>query len=245
MLSFFLNEKIIGLANNHAFFGRGDSLMEVPMKLIERNQSTLWIAMIGLAFSFILLALSKIGTSRLTYIFSKIILKNNSILKTINEEYSLTNFSSFILVLNFILTTSILTYLTFLHVNIHLDSQNLLLLPIFPTYIFLWPLIWFFIVGFITKEPKVFNENKKNAVILSQIMGFVFSFILLIWTFNLKWSKYFMLFFLIVVFIVWVFKVLRGIIFSFQHHVAWYYIILYFCTLEILPLLIVYSIYQR
>lgn len=228
-----------------SFFTDQNDYVTIPLKLVERNQSTLWIAMIGLGISFILLAFSKIGTSRLVYIFSKIIFKNNSILKIINEEYALTNFSSFVLILNFILTTSILTYLTFLHIDINVNNKFLYLLPLFPIYIFLWPLIWFTIVGLITNEAKLFNENKKNAIILSQITGFLFSFVLLIWTFNLKYSKIFMTFFIIIVFLLWIYKIFRGIIFSFQHHVAWYYIILYFCTLEILPLVLVFNVFLR
>src|SRR6187431_537825 len=126
-----------------SFFADQNDTIDIPLKLVERNQSTLWIAMIGLAISFILLAFSNLGTSRLAYIFSKIVFKNNAILKIINEEYALTNFSSFILILNFVLTTSILTYLTFLHVDINLNNKFLYLLPLFPIYIFLWPLVWF------------------------------------------------------------------------------------------------------
>jgi len=213
------------------------------MQLSEWNQSTLWITMIGLGISFILLALSKIGTSRLFYIFMKLIFKNNSIIKIINEEYALTNFSSFILILNFILTTSILTYLTFLHIDINVNNKFLYILPIFPIYIFLWPIIWFNIIGLVTNEAKIFNENKKNAIVFSQITGFLFSFVSLIWTFNLKWSQFFMTFFIVIISLLWFYKVLRGIIFSFQHHVAWYYIILYFCTLEILPLVLVLKVF--
>jgi hypothetical protein len=225
-----------------SFFSDKIDYIDVNFRLIERNQSTLWIAMIGLGISFALLALSKIGTNSLLSIFFKIIFKNNSILKIINEEYALTNFSSFILFLNFILTTSLLTYLSFLHVQIDINNKLIYFLPLFPIYIFLWPLLWFHLIGIVSKESKVFNENKKNAIVLSQITGFIFSFLLLIWTFNLRFSNLFMIVFILIVLLLWLFKIFRGIIFSFQHGVAWYYIILYFCTLEILPLILFLNI---
>jgi len=225
-----------------SFFSDQNDSIDVNFRLIERNQSTLWIAMIGLGISFALLALSKIGTNSLLSIFYKIIFKNNSILKIINEEYALTNFSSFILFLNFILTTSLLTYLSFLHFQIDINNKLIYFLPLFPIYIFLWPLLWFYLIGIVSKESKVFNENKKNAIVLSQITGFIFSFLLLIWTFNLRFSNLFMTVFLLIILLLWLFKIFRGIIFSFQHGVAWYYIILYFCTLEILPLILFLNI---
>lgn len=228
-----------------SFFSDQNDYINIPLKLMERNQSTLWIAMIGLGISFVLIALSKIGTTRLIFIFSKIILKNNSIIKIINDEYALTNLSSFALILNFILTTSILSYLTLLHLNIKLDFKFLYLLPLFPIYIFLWPIIWFNALGFITDESKIFNENKKNAIIFSQITGFLFSFLLLVWTFNLKYSKIYMTFFISIIILMLIYKFIRGIVFSFQHYVAWYYIILYFCTLEILPLALIFNFFQR
>ena len=213
------------------FFSNNNQAIEIPLKLTERNLNVLWIAMTGLAISFILLALSKQGTSKIVVIFSKIIFKNSSILKTINEEYSLSNFSSFLLIVNFILTTSLLTYLTFLH-----------FLTFFPVYFFLWPLIWYNVIGLITNEQKIFKENKMNIIVLSQITGFFFSFLLLIWTFNLKWSNLLVYAFAGILVLFWIYKLFRGIIFSFQHQISWYYIFLYFCTLEILPLLLIFTI---
>ena len=162
------------------FFSNNNQAIEIPLKLTERNLNVLWIAMTGLAISFILLALSKQGTSKIVVIFSKIIFKNSSILKTINEEYSLSNFSSFLLIVNFILTTSLLTYLTFLHLKININNQQLYFLTFFPVYFFLWPLIWYNVIGLITNEQKIFKENKMNIIVLSQITGFFFSFLLLI-----------------------------------------------------------------
>lgn len=218
----------------------GTSSEQVPLALQERNQFTMWFALLGLTVSFLLIAMSNYGTNKLVLIFGRVLYKNNSIEKIVQEEYALTSFSSLILLLNFIVTSTVLLYLSYLH-NYAQDNYELFyLFPIMPLYFFLWPLICFNLVGLITGEGKLLSENKKNAVLFAQIIGLTFSFLLLIWTFNLKWSGYFVYSFVSILALFWVFKFLRGIVFARQHQISWAYILLYASTMELLPLLIAY-----
>ena len=240
LLSFYL--KIENFSQN-TFFTFSE-YTEIPNHLEFRNKNTIWIAMIGLACSFILIAISKVGTTRIFHVFSKIIFKNNTIVKIVQDEYSLKNFSSFILVVNFILTSSILSYLSALYFHFYLDEKILYLIPLIPLYIYFWPLFGFNLISFLTNEKKVVYENKLNSVALTHVTGFIFSFILLIWAFNLKWSFYFVILFIFLLLFLWIFKLIRGILFSFQHGISWYYIFLYLCTLEILPIVLLYKVYS-
>lgn len=225
---------------NDFLFFESNSKAFIPLQLTPRNNEVIWIALIGLIISVLILALSRFGSSNYIGVFSRILIKNNSINKIVQDEYSLSSIGSILLVLNYIVSSTTLLYLTYQHFYIKYDLNLLYILPIFPIYFFLWPLICFNFIGFISNERNTFNENKKNVVILTQIIGIIFSAVLLLWTFNLKWSDYFIYFFISVFILMWFYKIIRGIIFSLQHNVAWYYIILYFCTLEILPIISIY-----
>ena len=251
MINFDFNSAITNFLNDFSFrlsadgfhFFSGNEFHDIPLTLIERNQSVLWIALFGLSLSFILIAFSRFGSSNFVVVFSKILYKNNNINKIIQDEYSLFSMGSIFLLINYLISTSTLLYLanfSFLYVK---DINIFIFLPLLPIYFLLWPLICYNFVGFLTGERETFGENKKNVIVLSQLMGILFSLLLLLWTFNLKWSIYFIYTFIILISFFWIYKIFRGIIFSFQHNVSWYYIILYFCTLEILPIFIFYMIF--
>ncbi len=225
------------------FFDARNKFSDIPLILVERNQSVLWIALFGLSISFILIAFSRFGSSNFVVVFSKILYKNNNINKIIQDEYSLFSMGSIFLLLNYLISTSTLLYLANFSFSYVKEINIFIFLPLLPIYFLLWPLICYNIVGFLTGEKETFGENKKNVIVLSQLVGILFSLLLLLWTFNLKWSIYFIYAFIILMSFFWIYKIFRGIIFSFQHNVSWYYIILYFCTLEILPIFIFYMIF--
>ena len=232
-------------ANDVFHFFNGKEAAEIPFTLEARNQTTMWFAMIGLSVSFILLAMSRLASINIVLVFSKILYKNSNVEKIVREEFPLTSFSSVVLLLNFMVTTTLLLYLTYLHFNTGNGNHFELFyfLPAVPLYFFLWPLIWFNVIGYLTREGQIMRPNKQNTILFAQIIGVIFSLLLLIWAFNIKWSEYFIYGFLAIISLFWLYKILRGIIFSLENNVAWYYIILYFCTLEILPLVLIYSIY--
>lgn len=216
---------------------------EIPFYLQARNTDTVWFAMIGLSLSFVLLALSKVASSNIVVIFSRVLYKNGTVEKIVREEFPLGSFSSAVLLLNFVVTSTVLLYLAYLSFYPKTNNFELFFfLPLVPLYFFVWPLLWFNIVGYLTKESVILKANKHNAILFSQIIGVLFSILLLLWAFNIKWSEFFIFIFAAVVLLFWAYRFLRGIIFSLQSGVAWYYIILYFCTLEILPLMLIYSI---
>ncbi|MCE3295526.1 MAG: hypothetical protein K0R65_1240 [Crocinitomicaceae bacterium] len=226
-------------------FFNGNEASEIPFTLAPRNQNTMWFAMIGLSVSFVLLAMSKLASTNIVFVFSRVLYKNSNVEKIVREEFALGSFSSIILLLNFIVTSTILLYLTYLHFNTGNRFELFYFLPAIPLYFFVWPLIWFNIIGYITKEQAILRANKQNTILFSQMIGVIFSLLLLIWAFNIKWSEYFIYSFIVIICLFWLYKILRGIIFSLENNVAWYYIILYFCTLEILPLVLIYSIYTN
>lgn len=234
-LSFLSNFKL-----DFEFFDTNSSIISIPFELGIRNQNNMWISTVGLIISVTFLAFSRFGSSNYIYVFYKLLSKNNSINKIIQDEFSLSSIGSVLLILNYIVSFSSLIYLTFYN-QIDFFSARVLLLFFIPMYLLLWPLFWFWSFGFLVDNHEVFSENKKNIIVISQFKGIIFTLMLLFWTFNQKWSSCFIYCFMLVLFFAWVYKLLRGIIFSIQHNISWYYIILYFCTLELIPFFFIYT----
>jgi hypothetical protein len=235
-----LNSSFILSTSDFHFFSDDSSNVYASFKLIERNQDLMWYALFGLTVSFFLLAFSRFGSSNFVQIFLKVFKNNSSINKIIQDEYDLRSAGSFILLLNFVVTSTTLLYLGYVYLYLNDTYEVFYFLPILPAYFILWPLIWYSLIGFFTKESAMFLENKRNLIVLSQLMGVLFSLLLLLWTFNIKWGHYFILVFISIVGFFWLYKIFRGFLFSFSHKISWYYIILYFCTLEILPIIAFY-----
>ena len=216
------------------------SSANVPKTLTLRSQSMLWLAVSGLAFSFILIALSNVGPNKILSVFWRVLYKNSTIEKMVQEEFNLKSMSSILLLFNFVVTTSLLMYLSCLYFFSGYIDSMLFVFPVVPIYFFTWPIIWYLLIGFLTGEGKMLSENKKNVILLAQILGILFSLLLLIWTFNLQWSSYLSVIFLALLILLWCFKLFTGVIFSLRQHIKWYYIWLYAITIEVLPLLLGY-----
>ncbi|TNE55484.1 MAG: DUF4271 domain-containing protein [Bacteroidetes bacterium] len=220
----------------------GASEVRVPDELSQRASSTWWIAIGGLTISFVLIAMSDMGPNRILRVFSRVLVKNASVERIVDEEYNLKSMSSLLLLLNFVISASTLIYLSqFAIFGSERNTVDLYyFLPLIPLYIFVWPLFWLVFVGWVSGEGKQLSENRKNVILLSQIFGILFTLLVLIWTFNPQWTHYFFLSFVLLMAFMWLFRVWRGVLFSFQHRIPWYYIVLYLMTLEILPLCCVY-----
>jgi hypothetical protein len=216
----------------------------VPESLTPRSESLTWISTALLAASFLLVALSKMTSNHFVLSISKAVYKNKNVERTLEDEFPIASVSSFLLVLNYLVSCSALIYLSYLYsFNFQKPELTLLLyLPIFPGILLFWPWIALNLAGFITGEGKNILESKLNTWLFAEFAGLFYSLILLVWTFNLQWSEYFTWAFLIFSAALWLYRFLRGFLFAISKGMRWYYIILYFCTLEILPLGMVYWI---
>lgn len=216
----------------------------VPGSLTPRSESLTWISTALLAASFLLIALSRLSASHFVLSISKAVYKNKNVERTLQDEFPIASISSFLLVLNYLISCSALIYLSYLYsFNFQKPEISLLYyLPIFPGILLFWPWIALSFVGLLTGEGKNILESKLNTWLFAEFSGLFYSLILLVWTFNLQWSEYFVWAFLVFSIAMWLYRFLRGFLFAISKGMRWYYIILYFCTLEILPLAMIYWI---
>lgn len=211
------------------------STAELSMTLVERNQNLLWISTLTLVISFFIIAMARMSSREFLMSLGKSVYKNNQIDRIVQEEYPLNSPASFFLLINFFLVFGGNLNLFLQHQGIKLEVYQLTWLLIPPTVYFLWSWFSMKLTILLTGEKSLFVFAKLNLWILLQLGGVLLSLSLLIWAFNPGFSAYFSTLFLAIVGFILFFRIYRGIIEAFQQGISWYYIILYFCTLEILP----------
>jgi hypothetical protein len=80
-----------------------------------------------------------------------------------------------------------------------------------------------------------------NTLIGLQLNGLIYTLIALIWILNPQWSFELMMLFTVLLLLFAISRLIKNSYLVLTEGVAWYYIILYFCTLEILPLFVAFN----
>ena len=148
----------------------------------------------------------------------------------------LSGLSSFCLLINFLICASCLLYLTvdFFHDTI---STSTLLAIIYTPILFLFgPYLFLNLVEFISGEIGITKAIKLTNWAICKFLGILFSLFVLLWIFNDKNAGVFGYILLVILTVCYVYRIIRGIIFAFSKGISWYYIILYFCMFEIIPM---------
>jgi len=107
--------------------------------------------------------------------------------------------------------------------------------------IFLGRIVLLNLVGFLFHQTKVFREYLYNTFIFNKLMGLVVLSLLLfaVYTRGVVQDVFFWLT-LSVVGLIFLMRIMRGMIFSFKKDVLLFYMFLYLCALEIAPLVLLY-----
>lgn len=211
----------------------------LPTALSVRTEHITMIATLLLSVSFIVVALARLNSKHFVLTLAKAIFKNKQIDKIVQEEYPLNNLASILLLVNYLVSSTAVLFLC-LPYKYSLQTEVLLLLLPIPFLVFFLPWFSLNVISVLVGDSSFVSESKKNTVVLTHFLGLFYSFILLFWTFNTPWRDYFIAAFLAVTLLSWVFRFFRGFLFAIHKGASWYYIILYFCTLEIIPFILIF-----
>ncbi len=208
----------------------------VPKLLSPRVNSLYSTITLFLSIGILLITFARMSTSYFLVAITKSIYKNRSIEKIAQEEFPLSALSSFCLLINFLICASCLLYLSvdFFHHSIHTST---LFAIIYTPMLFLFgPYLFLTLVEFITGEIGITKAIKLTNWAICKFLGVIFSLLLLIWVFNMQNATFFAYVLLVILCFCYVYRIIRGIIFAFSKGISWYYIILYFCMFEIIPM---------
>ena len=214
------------------------TLIDLQLVLKQDNMyNQLSIYLIG---SFVLLIVAKLSSPNLKFNLIYGILKNKSITKITREEFPVSFLTNLTLLINFILSCEVSAYIYFKSVSIGTDfSVFLFYLPII---IIIQPILTTFFIELLTGEPGLLLEIRLNSWLFLKIASILITVNLTFWIFNSNLERIHSIIFILIYSIFYLFRILQGLSFAITKGISLYYIILYFCTFEVLPFAIVYSL---
>ncbi len=215
------------------------TLYILPEELTLRDFSTSAIIGYGLFVSFVFISVAKLFKSDLY----KMLFLSNFKIKNIDiflkENYSLNRPESLFLALNFFVSISLILYILFDFPKFGVNF-NFLFVIFFPLLFIIFSLLSVLLTAILFGEYKMIHQLLFFRILGLQFIGIIYMIIVGMWLFTNQSTHTFILAAVIVTIIEFVVRIFKSWVSVLQKNVPWYYIILYFCTLEILPLMILY-----
>lgn len=213
---------------------------EVPNMLEPKVETYTMYLIAFLALSFMFVAISRIGNTKAIVTVLAVSFKSNGVDQVLKENMRLSSFSSVILLVNYFLGFGLCLFLT-LNRIIVLDLFFSIILSVsVPFALFLLEIFGPLIVGFLTGELKKLSISAINTITGNQFFGLVFSILALFWIMNPLYNRLFLGLFAGLLCLKFILRLFKSSYVVLTNGVSWYYLILYFCTLEILPLFVAY-----
>jgi len=232
----------------------GGKDVEVPTHLDAIAGANQWILGFVLFLSFLLLALAKRLDPYIIRValFSVFTLDTPDNLQKIDARYKSTSF----VLLGFLSFLSLWVCLVLFNEQTHFLNQvsigllgekfgaiDDLLLTLIGTVI----VLFYFFAGllistFVTGERELFSTFITQSWVNFISFGIVFFVLALLWLLNSPINPYISQLFLYILLALFLVRMLKILIVALLNGVSWYYLILYLCTLEVLPVLAVFAL---
>jgi hypothetical protein len=192
-----------------------------------------------LAFCFICITLARVVRPSIYFSIFSGMMKTTSLRAHIRETLPLLKRGSLFLLLNYFLSSALVLY--FLIGQYEIPKANQVVLSsIAPIGLLFGNLLSLLMTGWITGEWKCLKEPIIMKVLGAQTLGLFYFIYALVWVLNSSYHEALLLL------IVWTFvlesvlRLIKSVKTVYGHGVSWYYIILYLCTLEILPFFVLF-----
>lgn len=217
----------------------------IPDELALRDYSVTLLIGAGLFLSFLLVSTARLMRAR---VFATLIIsftKIRGLSSYVRDTHKLNKREAIVLYVNYLLTFGLVFFVFEDIETIELENETILA-AVVPVVMAVWPIICMLLVGFLTGESKFFVDPIMMKIIGAQLLGAIYFICVLIWALN------FIDGITLIQIVFWIFiiestlRIIKSIWGVYNAGASWYYIILYLCTLEILPLwLIGYSLLKE
>lgn len=240
---------------NTAGFTFWNHSLEVPTSLTLRPDSTGLYLGFMLFVAFVILSVAKRMEPAIIKNTYHFFLSSPKRIKpkTFDENFSSTGFIliGVLFLISLTVGLSLFYRVLFIKFPLLLTDLNLQSNSSFLLLSFLTALGFIFYCFYGVLGASWFSGEKKLSKALSlsvwlNILGFslvLFVFVL-VWLLNNSFNRQFFLIFCGIISLFFLFRFFKLLIISFVGGVAWYYIILYFCTLEVMPIAILYGYFR-
>jgi hypothetical protein len=230
----------------------GQSTVEVPSFLEETVKTDMWVLEGLLLIAFLLLALAKRLEYRLFAILIPAIfnLGTTDSLQRFETRFNTAAFAliSIVFVLSFWVDTSL-----FLHyaidnndaklqlLGMDIEHNHLILIGLLSAvFVFIHLFLGFMFTSALTGEKSLFNTYLSQTWTNMLSFSLLFFMLALIWVLNPSFNHLMSQLFIYLLIAFYLFRFIKLLITSLGAGVRWYYLFLYLCTLEILPMVLIY-----
>ena len=223
----------------------GNELAEPVSKHLHWRASNPYIGAISaLTFSLLLLTIARLSSPHFFYSLFRSIYKNRLVEKIAYEELPVSKLASFSLSVNYLISFSTLVYLFIQEQTGEINLLTYVIALAVPFLFMFAPYFFLTLVELVSGEKGISKEIKLTNWVVCKFLGIVFAIGLLLWVFNAHSHLFISHFIGYLLVGTYIFRLIRGFIFAFSKGLPWYYIILYFCTFEILPVYLAWLFIQ-
>lgn len=213
--------------------------LSIPSELGTREPQFTYEVGIALSVSFLLIAFARLARPNIYMAMGIGLMKTAGLRAHIKETFPLNKNGSVLLLLNYVLSSTLVIYLALESLELE-RIDHLAIAGIAPLALLLGNLFGLIATGWVTGESDIMKEPLIMKILGAQVIGVVYFICALIWVLNSNYQD------VLIQVVIWSFivetslRIIKSILTVYSRGVSWYYIILYFCTLEILPLFVVY-----
>ncbi len=188
-----------------------------------------------LLVSLILIVLAKAGNTHSYSVVLRIFFQPRKAETQIREVWPLLGSPAWLLAMNFVVTFAHSIYLIISRHQTESVISILVSLGISFGF-FALAFVAMSLVAFLTGVKSIYQVPLQTTWVLPQFVGIIFFLLNLIWVLNPEFSEYLELGLLTLFFVLSFKRIVRSSMYLLRKGIEWYYILLYLCTLEILPL---------
>ncbi len=212
----------------------------IPDTLVPRAENrTLFLS--GLfAASLILIAIARISNYKAIGTVINAFFSVGSIHQLLKENMRIVSLSSILLLLNYLIASFICVYLVLNRTLGLSPNVSMIFASIVPLGFTIFEIMGMALTSFITGEGKTMEPAFQTSWIGFEFIGLPLSVLALIWIMNPALNLICLVLFGVLFAVRVLQRITKSSILVLNKGVAWYYIFLYLCTLEILPMIVVY-----
>ena len=216
------------------------STAEVPMHLEELNHNSGWLIGSLLFLSLFVIALAKRFESPIFGSVTRLFFSLGTPYNMEKLEFDLKSNGSILLFINHLLSLWICLILVMHVFNFDEVTYVYGITFLIAVGVTLYQFVGIMILAWISGEFATLGAIVKQVLGTFQFLGLLWFIIGLIWFLNPSISTEMFYTFICSFCVVILLRFVKTFVTGLSQGISWYYIILYFCTLEILPILIVY-----
>ncbi|MBP6091836.1 MAG: DUF4271 domain-containing protein [Crocinitomicaceae bacterium] len=216
------------------------SVTEIPNSLQFRADNYTLYVLLFILVSIVLIALAKLSNAKSFSILIESNSKGATLEQFLRENMRTGSLASITLLINYYTSIFILIFLVANKLYSFELKEAFLIAAITPLLLFIYEMTGVILVGLLTGEFKKIKSVLLVTITNNQLVGLLFFLIALFWTLNPMFGAIFFKLVITVLFIKLLVRSIKGFYIILNNGISLYYIILYFCTLEILPLVVFY-----